>query len=68
MKTILSSFLKTKKYARRGGKVAGDARKNIEKDTGRPVITSQDAVQLNAVVVNMIEGVAEAEKTKDDEK
>ncbi len=43
--------------ARRGGKVAGDARKSIEADTGKPVITSQNAVQLNAIVTNMIEGM-----------
>ncbi len=47
--------------ARRGGKVAGDARKSIEADTGKPVITSQNAVQLNSVVTGLIEGISEKE-------
>lgn len=46
--------------ARRGGRVAGDARKAIEKESGRPVITSENAVQLNTVVATMIEDVAES--------
>jgi uncharacterized protein YdaT len=49
-----------KAVARRGGKVAGDARKAIEADTGRPVITPQTAAQLNLVVANLIEDVAAA--------
>ena len=43
--------------ARSGGKVAGDARKAIEQQTGVPVITSKNAVQLNQVVTNLIESV-----------
>ena len=46
--------------ARRGGRVAGDARKAIEKESGRPVITSENAVQLNTVVTAMIEDVTES--------
>ena len=45
--------------SRRGGSVAGNARKEIEAQTGRPVITAQNATQLNAVVTNMIEGAAQ---------
>ena len=41
--------------ARSGGKIAGDARKAIEQQTGVPVITSQNAAQLNQVVTNLIE-------------
>ena len=41
--------------ARSGGKVAGDARKAIERQTGVPVITSKSAAQLNQVVTNLIE-------------
>ena len=41
--------------ARSGGKIAGDARKAIEQQTGVPVITSQNAAQLNQVVKNRIE-------------
>ena len=54
--------------ARRGGKVAGDARRAIEADTGRPAVTAENAAQLNAVVTDMIQGVAEADKPNGDEK
>ena len=54
-------FSENQKIARRGGSYAGQVRQDIEKDTGRPVITSQNAAQLNAVVVDMIESVAETE-------
>ena len=54
--------------ARRGGKVAGDARRAIEADTGRPAITTENAAQLNAVVTDVIQGVAEADKPNEDEK
>jgi hypothetical protein len=52
------------KIAKSGGEVAGDARKAIESRTGRPVITSQNAKQLNAVVTDLIEGIV---KEEDDE-
>ena len=45
--------------ARSGGKVAGDARKAIERQTGVPVITSKSAAQLNPVVSNLIEATSE---------
>lgn len=60
-------FSESQTIARRGGSYAGQVRQDIEKDTGRPVITSQNAAQLNAVVVDVIESVAETKKT-DDEK
>ena len=60
-------FSESQKIARRGGSYAGQVRQDIEKDTGRPVITSQNAAQLNAVVVDMIESVAETEKPDIDE-
>lgn len=41
--------------ARQGGQIAGNARKEIEENTGRPVITSKNAVELNAVVTTLIE-------------
>ena len=51
--------------AKQGGKVAGNARKEIESQTGRPVITSDNAqtMLLGNAVVEMIESV-----TKEDEK
>ena len=36
-------FEESKDIAQRGGKVAGNARKNIEKESGRPVITRRNA-------------------------
>ena len=51
-----------------GGKVAGDARRAIEADTGRPAVTAENAAQLNAVVTDVIQGVAEADKPNEDEK
>ena len=60
-------FEESRIVARRGGKVAGDARLAIEADTGRPAVTAQNAAQLNAVVTDVIQGVAEADKPKEDD-
>jgi len=46
-----------KKVAKRGGKVAGDARKALEADTGKPVITSKNADDFSNLISNLIEGV-----------
>ena len=51
-------FAENKEVARRGGRIAGQARQAIEADSGQPVITSQNAAQLNAVVTQVIEMVA----------
>ena len=61
-------FEESRIVARRGGKVAGDARRAIEADTGRSAVPAQNAAQLNAVVTDVIEGVAEADKPNGDEK
>lgn len=61
-------FKESRIVARRGGKVAGDARRAIEADTGRPAVTAENAAQLNAVVTDVIQGVAEADKPNEDEK
>lgn len=58
-------FEESKEIAKRGGSYAGETRKSIEADTGRPIITSQNAAQLNDVVTGMIKGVADAEKDED---
>ena len=47
------------KVAKRGGNVANVARQQLEAETGLPVITSQNAAQLNAVVTEMIEASAQ---------
>ena len=48
--------------ARAGGKVAGDARKAIETQTGVPVITSKNAAQLSEVVTNLLDDAGNKEK------
>lgn len=56
-------FTQNMKVARRGGNVAGIARRALEQETGKPVITSSNAMQLNHVVQQMIEASAEAVET-----
>ena len=56
------TFEENIEVARRGGNVAGVAKQALEAETGKPVITSQNAAQLNAVVTGMIEGVVDAEE------
>lgn len=48
-----------KRVAKEGGDIAGNARKNIEKQTGRPVITSKTAAELGFIVPKLIEGLTE---------
>ena len=43
-----------KKTARRGGTIAGNARKEIEKETGKPVITSKNAVDLTRLIGDVV--------------
>lgn len=52
--------------AKQGGKVAGNARKEIESQTGRPVITSDNTqtMLLGNAVVEMIESVAKEDEKK----
>ena len=52
--------------AKQGGKVAGNARKEIESQTGRPVITSDNAqtMLLGNAVVEMIESGAKEDEKK----
>ena len=53
-------FEQNKRVAQAGGSVAGNARKDLEHRLGRPIITSQNATQLNHVVTHMIEASASA--------
>ena len=48
-------LVENQSIARQGGQIAGNARKEIEENTGRPVITSKNAAELNAVVIKLIE-------------
>lgn len=53
------NFQENVEVAKKGGNIAGDTRKAIEESTGKPVITSKNAAELNTVVTNLIEGIAE---------
>ena len=54
-----------RKVAQEGGTIAGNARKEIEERTGQPVITSQNAKQLQNLVTGLIEGVVVEENDKE---
>ena len=43
-----------KKVAKEGGSVAGNARKEIEQKTGKPVITSKNAVDLSKLIEDVV--------------
>ena len=47
-----------KSVARRGGNVAGVARKALETETGRPVITSQNAENFRQLVTDIVSDTA----------
>ena len=53
-----------KKVAKEGGSIAGDARKSIEGKTGKPVITSKNAIDLG----KLIEDVSKASEDRGDRK
>ncbi len=61
-------FGESMRVARRGGNVASIARKALEAETGESVITSQNAAQINAVVTDVIEAVAQAEDNDNEDK
>lgn len=61
-----NGFEESRRVAQRGGSIAGDARRNLEASTGRPVINSRNASQLNEAVANLIEGIAaESDRKKE---
>ncbi len=55
------------KVARRGGNVAGVARKALEAETGRPVVTSQNAENFRQLVTDIVTDAAQLpEQTEED--
>ena len=56
------TFEENKSIAQAGGRIAGNARKEIEASTGKPVITSKNAAQLSSIITDLIEGSTEEEK------
>ena len=53
-------FEESRKVVMEGGSVAGNARKDLENRLGHTLITSQNALQMNHVVTQMIEASAAA--------
>ncbi len=62
-----AGFEESKQVVQAGGSVAGNARKDLEQRLGRPIITSQNAMQLNHVVLQMIEASVELIPDKEDQ-
>ncbi len=56
------NFTENKEVAHQGGAVAGNARKEIESKTGKPVISKKAAPKLDEIVSNLIEKVNYEEK------
>ena len=54
-----ATFSENRQVAQTGGAIAGNTRREIEATTGKPVISPQNAAQLNRVVADMIEETAE---------
>ena len=57
-------FAENLEVARSGGEIAGDTRKAIERRTGKPVVSAQNAAQLNGIVTGLIESTAAPEPGK----
>lgn len=51
-------FVESQQIARRGGNVAGVARKTLEAETGKPVITAQNAQDFRQLVTDIVEDAA----------
>ena len=52
------SFEENKSVTRRGGRIAGNARKELEAEIGHSVISNQNASQIKSVVTYLIENVS----------
>ncbi len=53
------------KVAQEGGSIAGDARRAIEQRTGKPVITSKNALDFTNLIENIIQGIDDSEDDED---
>lgn len=56
-----------KKVAREGGNIAGNARKEIEQKTGKPVITSKNAVDLSRLIEDVVKEPLDKKQDKKDD-
>ncbi|ODS34916.1 phage antirepressor protein [Candidatus Altiarchaeales archaeon WOR_SM1_SCG] len=46
-------FLENRDAARKGGKIAGGARQKLEKETGRPVVSSDNYLEITGKVISL---------------
>ena len=53
------TFKENLEVAKSGGEAAGVARKEVERRTGKSVITTKNATELNQIVTDLIEGITE---------
>lgn len=58
------TFEENQSVARRGGRIAGNARKELEAEIDHTVISEKDATQINTVVTNLIEDVSKSTEEK----
>jgi len=61
------TFEENRAVAQSGGEVAGNARRDMEQRAGKPVVTAKNATQLNAVVTDVIEEIAQNADTREKE-
>ncbi|MBW9212339.1 MULTISPECIES: BRO family protein [Terrabacteria group] len=54
-----------KKVAKRGGNIAGNARKEIEAETGKPVITSKNAIDFGKLIDDVTKTIDKGDKNND---
>lgn len=60
-------FEENRQVAKEGGTIAGDARKAIEASSGRPVITSKNAVDFTQVLSEVMKALPDVEETAQEE-
>lgn len=53
-----------KNVARKGGRIAGNARKEIEKETGSPVITSKNSIDFGKLITDVTKEIENNEDEK----
>ena len=56
-----------RKVAKEGGGIAGNARKEIEQKTGKPVITSKNAVDLSRLIEDVVKDPLDKKQGKKDD-
>ncbi len=58
-------FGENQQVARRGGNVAGVARKALEAETGKPVVTAQNAESFHQLVTDIVTDAAQLPEKKE---